>query len=137
MEINIPGVRKLREREGPGRPDVGIDRLKASHYYYHEQFMESFSSARYSKWDDNHAWSSQEKKTDTEMCERSGRPDVTSWGTTRESQPGFSHEETQHYGTAQSVVSEVIPRERSGRSDVDLQREARPQQFVIGTMKQN
>ena len=94
--------------------------------------MESFSSARYSKWDDNHAWSSQEWKTDTEMCERSGRPDVTSWGTTRESQPGFSHEETQHYGTAQSVVSEVIPRERSGRSDVDLQREARPQQFVIG-----
>ena len=94
--------------------------------------LKALSSARYSKWDDNHAWSSQEWKTDTEMCERSGRPDVTSWGTTRESQPGFSHEETQHDGTAQSVVSEVIPRERSGRSDVDLQREARPQQFVIG-----
>ena len=66
------------------------------------------------------------------MCERSGRPDVTSWRTTRESQPGFSHEETQHDGTAQSVVNEVILRERSGRPDVDLQREARPQQFVIG-----
>ena len=84
------------------------------------------------KWDDDHAWSSQEWKTDTEMCERSGRPDVTSWGTTRESQPGFSHEETQHDGTAQSVVNEVIPRERSGRPDVDPQRETRPQQFVIG-----
>ena len=35
-------------------------------------------------------------------------------------------EETQHDGTAQSVVNEVIPRERSGK------REARPQQFVIG-----
>ena len=58
------------------------------------------------------------------MCERPGRPDVTSWV--------FSHEETQHDGTAQSVVSEVIPRERSGRPDVDHQREARPQQFVIG-----
>ena len=70
-------------------------------YYYHEQFMESFSSASYSKWDDDHAWSSQEWKTDTEMCERPGRPDVTSWGATRESQPGFSHEETDHDGTAQ------------------------------------
>ena len=71
-------------------------------------------------------------KTDTAMCERSGRPDVTSWRTTRESQPGFSHEETQHDGTAQSVVNEVIRRERSGRPDVDPQREARPHQFVIG-----
>ena len=34
--------------------------------------------------------------------------------------------------TAQSVVNEVIPRERSGRHDVDPQREARPQQFIIG-----
>ena len=66
------------------------------------------------------------------MYERSGRPDVTSWEATRESQPGFSLEETQHDGTAQSVVSEVIPRERPGRPDVDSQREAWPQQFVIG-----
>ena len=28
--------------------------------YYHEQLIESSSSASYSKWDDNHAWSSQE-----------------------------------------------------------------------------
>ena len=66
------------------------------------------------------------------MCERSERPDVTSWGATRKSQPGFSHEETQHDGTAQSVVSEVIPRERSGRPDIDSQEEARRQQFVMG-----
>ena len=66
------------------------------------------------------------------MCERPGRPDVTSWGATRESQLGFSHEETHHDGTAQSVVNEVIPRERSGRPDVDPQRGAWPQQFVIG-----
>ena len=90
------------EEERSGRPDIGIDQLKASDYYYHEQFMESFSSASYSKWDDDHAWSSQEWKTDTEMCERSERPDVTCWGAKRESQPGFSHEETQHDGTAQS-----------------------------------
>ena len=29
-------------------------------------------------------------------------------------------------------MNEVRPRERSGRPDVDPQREARPQQFVIG-----
>ena len=74
--------------------------------------MESFSSASYSKSDDDHAWSSQQWRTDIEMCERPGRPDVTSWGATRESQPGFSHKETHHDGTAQSIVNEVMPRER-------------------------
>ena len=86
--------------------------MKASDYCYHEQFIESSSSASYSKWDENHAWSSQEWKTDTEMCARSVRPDVPSWRMTRESQPGFSHEETHHDGTAQSVVNEVMPRDR-------------------------
>ena len=119
------------KEERPGRPDVGSDRKTASDYY-HEQFIESSSSASYSKLDENHAWSSQEWKIDTEMCERSGRPDVTSWGTTRESQPGFSHEETQHDGTAHSVVNEVTPRERPERPDIDSQEGAWPQQFVIG-----
>ena len=66
------------------------------------------------------------------MYERPERPDVTSWGVTRETQPGFSHEETHHDGTAQSVVNEVIPRERPVRPDVDSQEGAWPQQFVIG-----
>ena len=48
------------KEERSGRPDIGIDRMKASDYYYHEQFMESFSSASYSKWDDDRAWSAQE-----------------------------------------------------------------------------
>ena len=56
-------------------------------------------------------------KTDTEMYERSGRPDVTSWGATREIRPGLSHEETLHGGTAQSVVNEVMPRDRPERPD--------------------
>ena len=94
--------------------------------------MESFSSASYTKWDDDRAWSSQEWKTDTEMCERSGRPDETSWRATREIRPGFSHEETLHDGTAQSVVHEVMPRDRPGRPDIDSQEGAWPQQFVIG-----
>ena len=135
MEIKNPWSTIAEKKERPARPDVGSDRKTASDDYYHEQFMESFSSASYSKWDDDHAWSCQEWATDSEMCERSGRPDVTSWGATRESQPGFSHEETEHDGTAQSVVNEVIPRERSGKPDVDPRREARPQQFVIGNDK--
>ena len=120
------------KEERSRRPDIGIDRMKASDYYYHEQFMESVSSASYSKWDDDRARSSQEWKTDTEMCERSGRPDETSWRVTREIRPGFSHEETYHDGTAQSVVNEVMPRDRPGRPDIDSQEGAWPQQFVIG-----
>ena len=126
-----PWSTNAEKEERPGRPVVDSDRKTASDYY-HEQFIERSSSARHSKWDNNHAWSSQEWKTDTEMCERSGRPDVTSWGKTRESQSDFSHEETQHNGTAQSVVNEVILRERSERPDVDPPRGARPQQFIIG-----
>ena len=55
------------------------------------------------------------------MYERSGRPDETSWRATREIRPGFSHEETHHDGTAQSVVNEVVPRDRSERPDIDSQ----------------
>ena len=133
MEIKIPGVRLLRKRRDRGDPiSTSTERKPSFDHFCHEQFIESFSSASFSKWDDDHAWSSQEWKTDTEMCVRSVRPDEISWRATREIQPGFSHEETHHYGTAQSVVNEVIPRERPGRPDVDSQGGTRPQQFVIG-----
>ena len=68
------------------------------------------------------------------MCDRSEQPVVTSWGKTRESQPSFFHEneKTEHDGTAQSTVNEVIPRDRSGQPVVISQRGARPQQFIIG-----
>ena len=130
--IQDPWSTIAEKKERSGRPDIGMDRMKASDYYYHEQFMESFSSASHSKWDDDRAWSSQEWKTDTEMYERSGRPDETSWRTTREIRPGLSHEETYHDGTAQSVVNEAMPRDRPGRPDIDSQEGAWPQQFVIG-----
>ena len=119
-----------KKEERSGRPDIGTDQLKASDHYYHEQFMESFSSASYSKWDDDRAWSSQEWKTDIETYERSGRPDKTSWKMIRKVRPG--HEEILLDGTAQSVRNEETPRDRSGRPDIDSQEEARPQQFVIG-----
>ena len=66
------------------------------------------------------------------MYERSGRPDETSWRATRETPPGFSHEEILLDGTAQSVRNEDTPRDRSGRPDIDSQERAWPQQFAIG-----
>ena len=86
-----PWCTNVEKEERPGRPDKSTDLFEASDHHYHEQFMESFSSKSYSKWDDDRAWSSQEWKTDTEMCERSGRPDETSWRMIRKVRPG--HEE--------------------------------------------
>ena len=74
--------------------------------------MESFSSARYSKWDDDRVWSSQEWKTEIETYERSGRLDEISWRMIRKVRLGFSHGETLHDGTAQSVMNEETPRDR-------------------------
>ena len=97
--------------------------------------MESFSSASYSKWDDDRTWSSQEWKTDFETYERSQRPGEISWRMKRKVRPGFSHEEIRLDGTAQSVRNEETPRDRSGRPDIDSQEKAWPQQFVIGNDK--
>ena len=74
--------------------------------------MESFSSASYSKWDDDRAWSSQEWKTDIETYERSGRPDKISWKMIRKVRP--DPKEIRLDGTAQSVRNEETPRDRSG-----------------------
>ena len=126
-----PWSAKAEKEDRTGQPVVGSGTKTASDYY-HEQSVESSFSARYSKWDDNQAWSSQEWKTDTSMCDRSGQPVVTSSGKARESQSSFFHEKTQHDGTAQSIVNEVVPRDRSGKSVVIPQRGARPQQFIIG-----
>ena len=130
-ESQSPSSAKAEREDRRGEPVVGSDPKTASNYY-HEQSVESSFSARYSKWDDNQAWSSQEWKTYTSMCDRSGQPIVTSWRKTRESQSSFFHEKTQHDGTAQSIVNEVIPRDRSGQPVVIPQRGARPQQFIIG-----
>ena len=127
-----PWSMNAEKEERPGRPDVGSDPKTASDYYYHEQFMENFSSASYSKWDDDRAWSSQEWKTDIETYERSGRPDQISWRMIRKVRPGFSHEEIRLDGTAQSVRNEETPRDRSGPHDINFQEVARPQQFFIG-----
>ena len=93
--------------------------------------MESFSSASYSKWDDDHAWSSQEWNTEIKTYDRSGRPDKTSWWMVRKVR--LDHEEILLDGTAQSVRNEETLRDRSGLpDDINSREEARPQQFVIG-----
>ena len=68
-----------KKEKRSGRPDQGTDLFEASDHHCHEQFMESFSSASYSKWDDDRACSSQEWKTKIKTYARSGRPDKTSW----------------------------------------------------------
>ena len=72
----------------------------------------------------------------TVRCDRLGQPVVSSWGKTRESQPSFFHEKTQHDGTVQSIVHEVIPRDRSGQPVVIPQRGARQSKLSLETMKQ-
>ena len=132
MEIKIPGVQLLRKRKDRGDPMSA-----ATERPHLTTIIMNNSLKAFPQQATQHAWSSQESKTDTEMCERSVRPDVTSWGATRESQPGFSHEETQHDGHAQSVVSEVIPRERSESPMLILKEEQGHSNSSLETKKQN
>ena len=57
-----------------GQPGKETDLFEASDHYYHEQFMESFSSTDYSKLDYDRAWSSQEWKAEATTYDRSGQP---------------------------------------------------------------
>ena len=119
-----------KKEERSGRPDKGTDLFEASDHHYHEQFMESFSSESDSKWDEDRAWSSQEWKTETPTYDRLGDLIKLLGKLIRKVRPG--HEEILHDGTAQSVMNEETPRDRSGRPDINSQEEARPQQFAIG-----
>ena len=120
-----------KKEERSGQSDMGIDRLKASDHYYHEQFMESFSSTNYSKLDDDRAWSFQEWKTEATTYDQSGRPDKTSWRIVQKLRP--DHEEILLDGTAQSVRYGETLRDRSGQpGNIDSQEGAWLQQFVTG-----
>ena len=61
----------IAKEDRSGRPDKGTDLFEAFDHHYHEQFMESFSSASYSKCDDDRAWSSQEWKNEIKTSDRS------------------------------------------------------------------
>ena len=64
---------KAEKEDRTGQPVVGSDPQTVPGYY-HEQFTESSFSARYSKWDDSKAWSSQEWKADKSMDDGTGQP---------------------------------------------------------------
>ena len=85
---------KAEKEERPGQPVVSSDQ-KTTSDYYHEQSIERSFSARYSKWDDNHAWSSQEWKTDTSMCARSEQPVVNPQRGARPQQFIIGNDETE------------------------------------------
>ena len=122
-----PGKRHYGNQD-PWKSVVGEDRL--GQLGKETDLLES-SSTSYSKLDDDRAWSSQEWKTETTTCDRSGRPDKTSWRMVRKVRPG--HEEILLDGTAQSVRNEEVLRDRSGRpDDINSQEVARPQNFVMG-----
>ena len=109
----------IAQEDTSGRLDKVTDLFEASDHYYHEQFMESFSSASYSKLDDDRACSSQEWRTETSTYDRSGRLDKTSWRMVRKVRPG--HEEI------------LLDGDRSVRPVfVNSQEEARLQNFVMG-----
>ena len=80
-------------------------------------------SSRYSRWDGDNAWSSQEWKADKSMDDGTGQPIVTSWRKTYESQSSFFHEKTQHDRTEQSVVEK--PRDRTRQPVVIPPRETK------------
>ena len=114
-----------------GRPGQETDLFEGSDHYYHEQFMESFSSTNYSKLDNDRDWSSQEWKTETTTYDRSGQPVKTSWRMVTQVRP--DHEETLLDETAQSVRYGETLRDRSGRPDnINSQEGARPKQFYHG-----
>ena len=68
-----PWSTNAEKEERPGRPVVGSDQKTASDYY-HEQSIECSFSARYSKRDDNHTWSSQEWKLILRCASDRGNP---------------------------------------------------------------
>ena len=60
------------------RTDQPVVDRDASHESMHhqKQFVERSYSARYSRWDDDKAWSSQKWKADKSMDDRTGQPVV-------------------------------------------------------------
>ena len=121
----------IAEEDRLGRLDKETDLFEASDHYYHDQFMESFSSTNFSKLDDDRAWSSQEWKTETTTYDRSGRPDKTSWRMVRKVRP--DHEEILLDGTAQSVKNGKTLRDRSGRPDnISSQEVTNSQNIIMG-----
>ena len=74
-EHQVPWSAKAEREDRTGQPVVCSDPRTVPDYY-HEQSTESSFSARYSKWDDNKAWSSQEWKADKSKGDGTVQPVV-------------------------------------------------------------
>ena len=124
-ESQSPWSAKAEKYDRTVTPVVGRD---TSHepVHHHKQFVGSSYSARYSGWDDDKAWSSQEWKADELMDDRTGTPVVCSWARTHEFQSRFSREHKY------VIIEEEEIHDRTGTPVVCPQRGARPQQFIIG-----
>ena len=96
-----PWSAKAEREDRTGQPVVGSDPKTASDYY-HKQSTESSFSARYSKWDDNKAWSSHEWKTDTSMCDRTEQPVVIPQSGARPQQFNIGNNETELESSVES-----------------------------------
>ena len=79
MEMKIRGVQLLRKRRDRGNP-LWAATQKPRLTVIMNNLLKAPSQHATQKWDDNQAWSSQEWKTDTSMCDRSGQPVVTFLG---------------------------------------------------------
>ena len=120
MKLKV--LAKAEEYDRTGTPVVDRD---ASHesIHHHKQFVESSYSARYSRWDNDKAWSSQEWEADKSMDDITGQPVVASWARTHEIQSSFSQEKTKH-----EMLEEEKTQERTGQPVVRPQRGAMPHQ---------
>ena len=117
-----PWSAKAEKDDRTGQPVVDRDAGHES-VHHHKQFVKSSYSARYSWWDDDKAWSSQEWKADKSMDDRTGQPVVASWARTHEFQSSFSHEKTKHV-----ILEEEENHDRTGRPVVCSER---AHQFVF------
>ena len=82
MKTRLPGVRKAEKYDRMETPVVGRD-ISHAPGHHHKEFIES-SCSRYSGWDDDKTWSSQEWKADESMDDRAGQPVVCSRARTHE-----------------------------------------------------
>ena len=131
MEVRVPGVRKLRNMIERRNPLLAVTQVTRQGTTTKDPLKARIQSARYSGWDDDKAWSSQEWKADELMDDRTETPVVCSRARTHEFQSRFSREH-KHV-----IIEEEENHDRTVKLVVCPQRGARPQQFIIGDDEQN
>ena len=106
MKVRAPGVRKAEKNDRTGTLVVGRD---TSHepVHHHKQFVESTYSARYSGWDDDKAWSSQEWKAEKSMDDRTEQPVVIPQRGARPQQFMIGNDETESELSVDETESEL------------------------------